>query len=492
MATATQTPQTGRRGSVLLVVLSVVLGLLLILFGIYAGISVRYGGMFLPNSTINGIDVSGMTVAQVEQTLMDNQSSYTLTLLERDGVTETITGEEIGLTLSFDGTLDELLAEQNNWTWPLTMLLSWSNDMTVDTMYSYDTALLTEAISNLACMNSSTQTSPRDAYLSGYSAETGGVEIVPEVEGNLVDQEILLPAIQNAVATMQTELDLEELGCYVEPAVTSDDPTLLAQAEAMNQYLNVEITYEFGSETEVLDGSTIINWLETDEDGNLTVSEDEVTAYVRSLAYNHNTYGATRTIMSSYGQEVTVEGGDYGWWMDEPATVDDLYDAIINQESGVREPIWQREAVSFDDPDYGDSYIELNLTAQQLFYIQDGEIVLTSDVVTGLDSVEDRRTPTGTYGLTYKQSPGTLVGEGYNSDVRYWMPFYYNVGLHDADWRSSFGGTIYKTNGSHGCVNMPIANAAALYDLVDTNTPIFVYELEGTERSETSGQIYED
>ena len=64
-------------------------------------------------------------------------------------------------------------------------------------------------------------------------------------------------------------------------------------------------------------------------------------------------------------------------------------------------------------------------------------------------------TPTGTFGITYKERDATLTGQNYSSDVKYWMPFYGNVGLHDASWRSSFGSDIYVTNGSHGCINLP-------------------------------------
>ena len=55
------------------------------------------------------------------------------------------------------------------------------------------------------------------------------------------------------------------------------------------------------------------------------------------------------------------------------------------------------------------------------------------------------------------------------------MPFNCNVGLHDAPWRSSFGGQIYKSNGSHDCLNLPSANAAKIYKNVDKNTPVIIY-----------------
>ena len=49
------------------------------------------------------------------------------------------------------------------------------------------------------------------------------------------------------------------------------------------------------------------------------------------------------------------------------------------------------------------------------------------------------------------------------------------TGLHDANWRSSFGGTIYQCNGSHGCVNMPPAKAQELYSMLSVGTPVIMY-----------------
>ena len=63
----------------------------------------------------------------------------------------------------------------------------------------------------------------------------------------------------------------------------------------------------------------------------------------------------------------------------------------------------------------------------------------------------------------------------YETKVTYWMPFNGGIGLHDANWRSSFGGNIYQTNGSHGCINLPTAAAKEIYDRVYDGIPIICY-----------------
>lgn len=118
-----------------------------------------------------------------------------------------------------------------------------------------------------------------------------------------------------------------------------------------------------------------------------------------------------------------------------------------------------------------DAYIEVSITNQKLDYYENGQLVLSSDIVTGINN----GTPTGDYQVLNKARNTTLKGKDYNSFVNYWIAFIGNsYGFHDASWRSSFGSEIYKTNGSHGCVNMPLTSVSALYDMVEIGTPVHV------------------
>ena len=147
-----------------------------------------------------------------------------------------------------------------------------------------------------------------------------------------------------------------------------------------------------------------------------------------------------------------------------------------------REPVYLQTAASREGNDYGTTYAEVNLTAQHLFFYKDGKKILESDFVSGNQS-KGYTTPPGLFSLTYKQRDAVLKGEGYASPVKFWMPFNGGIGFHDASWRNTFGGTIYKKNGSHGCVNMPYEAAKTLYENVYKGMPVICYNLEGTERS---------
>ena len=49
------------------------------------------------------------------------------------------------------------------------------------------------------------------------------------------------------------------------------------------------------------------------------------------------------------------------------------------------------------------------------------------------------------------------------------------VGLHDATWQPAFGGTLYYTIGSHGCINLPYGVASSIFEAFGVGTPVIVY-----------------
>jgi hypothetical protein len=160
--------------------------------------------------------------------------------------------------------------------------------------------------------------------------------------------------------------------------------------------------------------------------------------------------------------------------MDRATETTELMEAAEKGEQTVRTPVYFGTAATYGDEDWGDSYVEVDLSAQHLWVYENGQVVEESDFVSGCVNL-GRMTPRGTYGITYKERNATLVGENYSSPVKYWMPFNGNVGMHDASWRSSFGGNEYILNGSHGCINLPTSKAAEIFDVVSKGEAVFVY-----------------
>ncbi len=121
------------------------------------------------------------------------------------------------------------------------------------------------------------------------------------------------------------------------------------------------------------------------------------------------------------------------------------------------------------------TYIDVSIEYQTVTYFEDGDVKLQSPCVTGLANGK-RDTPKGTFTILTKVPGKRLKGKTWDCWVNRWMKFTIDsCGLHDASWRSKFGGDIYKTNGSHGCVNLPKDVAYELYDLVSVGTTVIVH-----------------
>lgn len=442
----------------------------------------RYESCFLPGTMINDMDMSGKSADQVKEEIIAGLEGYVLTIKERDGKEETISGEEIGLHSEFDGSLEKLLESQNPMDW-------WKKNeqaesFWIETMLVYDEELFDDAIGALDCMDEENMTVPENARISEYIKESKSYEIIPAVQGTTLVKEQAEKAISEAVLSLSAEVSLEEAECYTRPAVDTDDEGLAAAAAEMNKYVGAVVTHTFGDQKEVLDGDTISQWISVD--GNtVTLDESQAAAYVKELASSYNTAYQPKTLKTSYGKTVTIKEGNYGWRINQTKETAAILEIIRNGEQQTREPEYSQKAASHGANDYGDTYVEINLTAQHLFFYKDGKLLVESDFVSGNES-RGWATPAGAYPLTYKERNATLNGEGYSTPVSYWMPFNGGIGMHDASWRSSFGGTIYKTNGSHGCINLPPSVAKTIYENISAGMPVLCYHLEGTESGNSS------
>lgn len=459
----------------LFILLGIIVG---ILVAVYIGFSIFFMSHFGFNTTIDNIDCSLKTVDQVESAISDQVDSYSLTIKERNNGSEVIKGSAIGLTYVSDGQVQKLLDNQQPFAW-IARLFSKSSGENTNASVKYDETKLKSAIDALSSMNKSNMKAPADAYCA-YN----GTEYVVQAEdlGTTIDTTVIYDVIEKAVDSTATTVDLDSSGCYVNPTVYSTDESLQKTADTYNKYVNFSLTYTFGDNTEVLDGQTALGFLNLKSDGSATIDEDAVSDWVAGLASRHDTVGTERTFTGGDGNTYTISGGTYGWQIDQDAEKDAIL-SLLNGESSdknqTREPYYTQTAASTGTPDFGNSYIDLNLTTQHMYLIIDGVVTFQSDVVTGLPTPE-KITPNGVYDILDMQSPYTMHGDtdpatgepSYVTTCSYFMRMTWTgVAFHDASWQSSFGGDRYTYAGSHGCINMPPENAATLYGLIWVGLP---------------------
>lgn len=444
----------------------------------------QYETHFFPNTCVNGVDVSGMDAATAKAALQTAIDSYSILIKARDRADESISGAEVGLSMVFDDTFDSALLNQNSSLWFLNLFKS--TDYTMQTMCSVDDELFDKAADRLSCFDRASSASPTNATISSYS--DAGYTVVDGEPGNIiVDKDGVKECIKEAILSLDESVDIDYEGntFYLRPAIDAADDRLSAVIDTLNTYTKTRLHY---TDTDItLAGDTISTWLSMDDTYNVLVDEEGIKGYVAEVAKTVDTSGKAKTLKTSYGKTVTVTGGSYGWKVNQEAEAAKLSEEIKTGEEIERELEYEQKAASHTEPDYGNTYVEINLTAQHLYYYKNGSLVIESDFVSG-NLARGFGTPGGAYALAYKQRNAVLRGQGYASPVSYWMPFNRGIGLHDANWRGSFGGSIYKTNGSHGCINLPPAVAKVIFENIEAGCPVLCYFLDGTESSKTSSK----
>jgi lipoprotein-anchoring transpeptidase ErfK/SrfK len=325
---------------------------------------------------------------------------------------------------------------------------------------------LTEYITENVLSNAVAST---DAYIERKAEDD--FEIIEDVTGTEFDiTDKLLQSTFDSVKAEESEIDYTE---YCKKAeVLSDNEKLVKKLKKINKYLDTVITMTFGDETKVIDKETLKNYIDDKGKVSYTWLDD----YVKELADELYSVGKTRKFKTHSGKKVKVSGGIYGCIVNQEETVKALKKAIKKGGQVDFEPVYTQSVKTFKGNQIGKTYVEVDISGQMVYYYKKGKCVFESQCVTGLESDSKRKTIRGTHYVMYKAKDTYLKGATWNTHVDYFIPFNYDgQGFHDASWRSVFGGSIYLSNGSHGCVNMPPAKAKELYELLATGTPVVVY-----------------
>lgn len=423
----------------------------------------KYKSVFLPNTHINNIDVSSLSIDEAEEKIKQPLQDVTVQYLDN---TVVISAKDLNATASYKADIQDAYGAQDHAWWFKALRQPSYFHASAD--INYDVSGLDGFIQEFPFVQKYTE--PVDAKIT---YENGIFEIQKETVGTKPDTAKMAEEISASVQKGVYDIDVSD--CLISPAVTTNDLSLTEQMKTLNARDAIEINVG-GEGSCVLskgDFQDIILW-----DGeNISINDTQLSECVQNLSDTYSTFGKQRKFIAHNGDEVTVGGSvkdDFGYEINLEKTKENLSNAILNGEDSC-EISWKQEGKTRSElNDFGTTYAEVNIAAQHVWYYKDGECVFESDTVTGLPALGG--TTPGVFHILYKQSPSVLKGENYETPVTYWMPFTYTgTGFHDASWRSKFGGNLYLTTGSHGCVNLPAEKAAELFGLIQTGDPVIVY-----------------
>jgi lipoprotein-anchoring transpeptidase ErfK/SrfK len=456
-----------------ILVLAGILSAMLLVLGLWGYLDNQNhaSGLFPANTTINGVDCSALSVEAANRALSTEWNSRTFTVTINDKPAEVLS--DIDFEYQISGSFHDALVHSG-----MNPLLWWI----IKEYHSFHSTVqitkvnteFTQQFNNLDLINNGSVKKTANAYIDMSSA---AMPIIPEVYGSDIDREKLLNDILSTIESGNFEIAINEADYYVTPTVLSNDSDLIAKQALYQKYLAFQITYDFGYNQEILVPQDLIRILSY-ENGKVLIHDKMVREYIKNLAEKYDSAGMSRSFVSN-GVKVSVYGNDYGYLMNQSAEIQWLTAALEKGKSVTHTPRYLPTEKSRSNSQYGTTYVEINLTKQHLWIYKNGHLVLSTPVVTG-NIAKGTATPAGWYHIYFMQRNRVLRGEDwdgstYETPVAYWMAFNRSVGLHDAPWRRSFGGTIYRANGSHGCINMPPYMAKAAYSLLDIGYLVIVH-----------------
>lgn len=413
----------------------------------------NYKTKFLPETKINNIDVSNLTADEVDD-IINNQYINSYSLIVKNRIKDfQIYGTDISLKSNYKS--EELLKKQ-------TLFDAFKDkNYTIKNNISINNDELIDLLNKKLFQNSA---EPKNAEI--HKTENG-FEITPEDNGSSLDKDITIEKITNAILNGEKEIDLEN--DYKNAEITKENEELKSRVNKLNNIAKKKIFLRVynGDVDEI--GFNIFGQFINE---NLNVDKEKIKKYVDELKNKYDTANKKRVFTTVSGSNLELSG-PYGYTINQNKEIEELTKNVLDENNTERELIYSQKG-NFNGTEFGNKYVEVDLGNQIVYLVENGEVTYQSNCVSG-NLRKGRRTPEGIYSITYKQKNAVLKGQDYASPVKFWMPFNKGIGLHDANWRHKFGGAIYKNNGSHGCINLPVDSAKVFFDNVETGTPVICY-----------------
>ena len=482
--------------------LFVVLGLVAIVYivGVVAFSQVAY-----PNTTIAGVDVSFSNASSAATKVNSAWKHYKLTV-SGDDFSWTYQPESDEPIVDGEAAAREIIEANEPLLWPSRLVASLTGktdavteNETIDLDKKVDLSMLSDAFdqkqfeedlgSAIDAFNEG-RTGTFEAA-SSYDEEAGKFTVEKARSNEKLNREHVIKYAELELASLAESVDITKIGndAYEPLNGTLTNDQIQAACDAANNFLGVNVSLKLnGEEAGKVDGSSVLQWISFADPANPTLDTSQISSWAAELANSFNTIGTTRWWTRADGKECVVEGGDFGWSIDSKTLAKQVEDAINNKQTGDIEISYSNKADTFTakgEPDWK-AYIDVDLSEQHArYYDESGNIVWEANFISGLPG-EDA-TPEGVWQINSNNGGTTLIGTKdpetgkpkYESPVSYWMPFEGNmVGFHDATWQNdkSFDDpNSYKWCGSHGCINLRLADAKALHDCIKVGLCVVVH-----------------
>lgn len=486
-----------------------IVGIVILVVGVvgltaYFIYSTHYSRRWYRGTIINGMDVSGQTLLASKEMLMAANKDYELHIVARNDGSMDINGEDIEYQFDTGENFEATFQKQHE----KSAVFRSGDKFELEYDVYYNSAKLRKIINSCELIKGSDSyviQKPVSAYVT-FSKDVKHFVCMEEDKGNKLRKKEFIQVVEEALLQAVREIDISDESLYPElykqPEVTSQDEELQKEVQACNDVALRYITWDMGEGvTEQITPKEIAKWI-VYKDGEVSYDEEKVASWVEQFCLKYKTVGKTRSVMSHTGKRVQVAGGDYGWQMDYQKTVEQALKGLkkkidasvlqtyiddpskknkkaitIKKKVQYLNTAFQRDYENFAVDWDTDNYTEVSISDQMVYVFRDGKIAFQCRCITGRP-VEGRTTPKGAYFIKEHREAYTLTGADYSTPVVNWVRITWTgTGFHPATWQpwSRWSKDLYKTRGSHGCVNLAPADAEKIYKMTKYREAVFIY-----------------
>lgn len=431
---------------------------------------------FQAQTTINGIEVGGLTADEALEKLKTSMLKNEVFV----GKQQIFNGKDTKMGFTDEDITDvkEILKEKQTF-FPSSKGKSYSLVPAEPDQYrSQEMKKVVEE--KLANMNKSLK-APQDAAVH---LENGEIIITKGVDGEQYDTAKLLKDYKKQEYASVIQL----APVFVEP-IKENSEFLKKEEKALQSLLGHTVEYKVQDKVYSLKGSEVIKNASVTKDMKVTIDTEGIKNKITEINESQSTLDKDFTFVTHSGSTISVKGQGYGWALDVEKETALVKEAFENGEKSISASNiyghgWNNEGYGYEtlsNNGIGDTYAEVSLAEQEMWIYKDGKLVFTTNVVTGNHS-SGEDTSKGVWYVLYKRSPYILEGQrigstsGYAVEVDYWVPFTNpGQGFHDAGWRTNWSSNAYLNDGSGGCVNVSPSVMKNVYENLSVYDPVVVY-----------------
>ncbi|SDB31067.1 L,D-transpeptidase [Butyrivibrio sp. INlla16] len=480
------------------------------LIAVYLMLGFYYNDTYAYGTWINNIYCTGKTAEEANTDLINNSYYSGMIISSAEGEKFFIDANAIDFKVDYYDELKKMLDDQNPFAWGINLLTSRSKKIPGNP--TFDENKLMDLLSTWAIFD----VERSDSYELKSNDEGFYLEVCDQKTPNF---DKFYESVKEGFYNKVYELDLssnKEL--YDVRTITENDKELKALYDKIESVQNIKASIKIGENLMKADSSDLADWIVkideleeardedfdeenpgkgfflagdkmiefpdedykveeefiTDKEGNLLLSCSKIYDFVCEGLRKYDTNNCIERYQKGQKSTIYVSGNKNGKLYDEKQEFEDFVNSVEGMGPAETEITFPNKSFAIDAKELGDEYILVDMGNQRLRYYKNGKLTIQYDIVTG-NTALGRGTPVGLFHIYNKRYHTILRGVDYASYVNYWLGVNKGIGIHDATWRSEFGGEIYKHSGSHGCINSPLDLMERLYELVDVGVPVLLY-----------------